>query len=61
MNNKDYMWIIKKNRWISFERLHKKIFKEPLKLENGYVIPPTSPGLGVELDYDIVKSRIVNK
>ncbi|MBF15521.1 MAG: hypothetical protein CL740_00625 [Chloroflexi bacterium] len=41
--------------------LHKKIFKEPLKLDKGYVIPPTGPGLGVELDYDVVKNRIVDK
>ena len=41
--------------------LHKKIFKEPLKLDKGYIIPPTGPGLGVELDYDVIKNRIVDK
>ena len=39
--------------------LHKTIFKEPLAFENGYIIPPTGPGLGVELDMDVVKTRIV--
>ena len=39
--------------------LHKTIFKEPLAFENGYIIPPTGPGLGVELDMDVVKKHIV--
>ena len=39
--------------------LHKTIFKEPLAFENGYIIPPAGPGLGVELDMDVVKARIV--
>lgn len=39
--------------------LHKIIFKEPLVFENGYYIPPTGPGLGVELDMDVVKGRLV--
>ena len=39
--------------------LHKTIFKEPLVFENGYIIPPTGPGLGVELDEEVVKSRLV--
>ncbi len=29
---------------------HAKILKKPIRWENGYVIPPTDPGLGVELD-----------
>ncbi|MGA9024495.1 MAG: mandelate racemase/muconate lactonizing enzyme family protein [Steroidobacteraceae bacterium] len=29
---------------------HAKILKTPIRFEQGYVIPPTSPGLGVELD-----------
>ncbi len=29
---------------------HAKILKTPMRWENGYVIPPTAPGLGVELD-----------
>ncbi|MGD0492835.1 MAG: mandelate racemase/muconate lactonizing enzyme family protein [Steroidobacteraceae bacterium] len=29
---------------------HAKILKNPIRWEDGYVIPPTTPGLGVELD-----------
>ena len=39
--------------------LHKQIFKEPLVFENGYIIPPTGPGLGVELDMDVVNAHLV--
>ena len=39
--------------------LHKKIFKEPLVFENGYILPPTGPGLGIEFDQDVLKSHLV--
>ena len=39
--------------------LHKTIFKEPLVFENGYIIPPTGPGLGIELDMDVVNAHLV--
>ena len=29
---------------------HAEILKEPIHWEDGYIIPPTTPGLGVELD-----------
>ncbi len=29
---------------------HAEILKQPIRWEDGYVIPPTAPGLGVELD-----------
>ncbi len=29
---------------------HAEILKEPMRWEDGYIIPPTAPGLGVELD-----------
>ncbi len=35
--------------------LHKVIFKEPVVYEKGYIIPPTGPGLGIELNEDVVK------
>ena len=38
--------------------LHEKIFKKPIRFENGYIIPPSGPGLGVELDYEIIKNRV---
>ena len=40
--------------------LHKKIFKEPLVFENGFIVPPTGPGLGVEFDEDVVKAHLVS-
>ncbi len=36
---------------------HDKVQKEPLKLANGYIPIPTKPGLGVDLDEDVIKSR----
>ena len=39
--------------------LHKKIFKEPLVFENGFLIPPKGPGLGVEFDEGVLKSHLV--
>ena len=32
---------------------HAKILKKPITWEDGHVIPPTAPGLGVELDEDV--------
>ncbi len=31
----------------------------PLVFEDGYYLPPTGPGLGVELDMDVVEGRLV--
>ncbi len=39
--------------------LHKIIFKEPLVFENGYIIPPTGPGLGIEFDEDVLKAHLI--
>ena len=39
--------------------LHKIIFKEPIVFENGYIIPPTGPGLGVEFDEDVLKGHLI--
>jgi galactonate dehydratase len=39
--------------------LHKKIFKEPLVVENGYIIPPKGPGLGFEFDEEVLKAHLV--
>ena len=41
--------------------LHSEIFKEPIKFENGFITPPTGPGLGVELDEDVVKRQMSDK
>ena len=32
---------------------HAEILKTPIRWEDGYVIPPSAPGLGVELDEDV--------
>jgi galactonate dehydratase len=32
---------------------HAQILKKPIRWEQGYVIPPTAPGLGVELDEEV--------
>jgi 2-dehydro-3-deoxyphosphogalactonate aldolase len=37
-------------RWGGF---HAKIIKKPIRWEAGCVIPPTEPGLGIELDEDV--------
>jgi 2-dehydro-3-deoxyphosphogalactonate aldolase len=34
-------------RW---QGLHARLLRKPIRWEDGYVIPPTEPGLGVELD-----------
>ena len=34
--------------------LHAEILKEPIRWEEGYIIPPDKPGLGVELDEEAV-------
>ncbi len=36
--------------WSGF---HSEILKKPMRWEDGYVIPPTDPGLGVELDEEV--------
>ena len=33
---------------------HAEILKEPIKWENGYIIPPSRPGLGVELNDEVL-------
>jgi 2-dehydro-3-deoxyphosphogalactonate aldolase len=38
-------------RWDGF---HAQILRKPVCWENGYVIPPTEPGLGVELNEEII-------
>lgn len=38
--------------------LHSEILKEPLRFEDGYVTPPTGPGLGVELDEQAVAHHL---
>jgi 2-dehydro-3-deoxyphosphogalactonate aldolase len=37
--------------------LHSEILKEPIRFENGTIALPTGPGLGVELDDDVVAAH----
>ena len=41
-------------RWEGF---HTKILKKPIQWEEGYVIVPDTPGLGVELDEDVARAH----
>ena len=41
-------------RWDGF---HARILKTPIRWEDGYVIPPDEPGLGVELDEEVAKAH----
>jgi len=34
---------------------YNEILKEPIQWERGYIIPPTKPGLGIELDEEVMK------
>lgn len=36
---------------------HAKILKKAIRWENGYIIPPTDPGLGVELDEAVCEAH----
>jgi galactonate dehydratase len=40
-------------RWDGF---HSQILRKPIRWENGYVIPPADPGLGIELNEDFIKN-----
>jgi 2-dehydro-3-deoxyphosphogalactonate aldolase len=33
---------------------HAEILKEPIKWQDGFIIPPTKPGLGIELDEEVI-------
>ena len=46
---------------IPLERLdgfHAEILKEPIRWEEGYIIPPTKPGLGIELNMEVVNRHL---
>jgi len=37
----------------TWDGFHSEILKKPIQWQDGYVIPPTAPGIGVELDEDV--------
>jgi len=39
---------------------HAEILKEPIQWQNGYIIPPTKPGLGVELNEEVAARHPYN-
>jgi 2-dehydro-3-deoxyphosphogalactonate aldolase len=41
-------------RWDGFQA---KLLKKPIRWEDGFVIPPDGPGLGVELDEDVARAH----
>ena len=41
-------------RW---QGLHAKLLRRPLRWEEGYLIPPTEPGLGIELDEAVARAH----
>ena len=41
----------------TFGGFYAELLKEPLRWENGYIVPPTKPGLGVELDEEVAASH----
>ncbi len=40
--------------------LHHDIFVTPITIEDGFITPPTGPGLGVELDQTVVNRQLTN-
>ncbi|WP_321895389.1 mandelate racemase/muconate lactonizing enzyme family protein [Paraburkholderia heleia] len=36
---------------------HAQVLKQPIQWEDGYIIPSKAPGLGVELDMDVVRAH----
>ena len=41
-----------------FDGFHAEILKEPIRWEEGYIIPPTKPGLGIELNEEVVNKHL---
>jgi 2-dehydro-3-deoxyphosphogalactonate aldolase len=41
-------------RWDGFQA---ELLKKPIRWEDGYVIPPSEPGLGVELDEEVARAH----
>ena len=37
--------------------LHEALFQEPVRFADGFIEPPTTPGLGLAFDDDVVKKH----
>jgi len=40
-----------------FDNFHNKLLKQPLVWEDGYLIPSSRPGIGVELDEEVAAAH----
>ena len=38
--------------------LHAELFEEPITVVDGYITPPTGPGLGLVLREDVVRRQL---
>ena len=41
----------------TFGGFHSALLKKPIRWEDGYVIPPTEPGLGIELNEEVARAH----
>jgi len=41
-------------RWEGF---HAKLLRKPIRWEDGHVLPPEGPGLGIELDEEVARAH----
>ena len=41
----------------TWDGFYQEVLQEPIKWNDGHIIPSTKPGLGIELNYDIVKAN----
>ncbi len=44
----------------TWDGFHAQILKKPIRWEDGYILPPTEPGLGVELDEEVAACHPYN-
>jgi galactonate dehydratase len=45
----------------NFTDLHSEILLDPIRYENGFITPPTGPGLGIELNEKVVQRQLSTK
>ncbi|MEX3919539.1 mandelate racemase/muconate lactonizing enzyme family protein [Paraburkholderia sp. BR10872] len=41
----------------TWDGFHARVLKQPIQWEDGYIVPSKAPGLGVELDMDVVRAH----
>lgn len=41
----------------SWDGFHAEVLQKPLQWEDGYMIPPTEPGLGIAVNWEVVKAN----